>query len=330
MKRTLYIFSDGEIKRKGNTIYFESSEGKKYVPIENTQEILIFVEVSLNKRLLEFLNENEIVVHFFNYYGFYIGSFYPREHLNSGYMILKQAEHYLDTTKRLKLAKKFVWGAVKNIIKVLEYYIARGKPLQEIAERIANLEPSISIANSIENLMAIEGNIRDHYYNSFNIIIENENFTFEGRTRKPPKNMINALISFSNSLVYVVCLSEIYHTHLDPRIGFLHSTNMRRFTLNLDVAEIFKPIIGDRLIFSVINKGIIKPSHFEEKLNGIVLNEKGKQLFVQEFDERLKSTIKHRKLGRHVSYRELIRLELYKLQKHLIGEEEYTPFVAWW
>jgi len=330
MKRTLYIFSDGEIKRKGNTIYFESSEGKKYVPIENTQEILIFGEVSLNKRLLEFLNENEIVVHFFNYYGFYIGSFYPREHLNSGYMILKQAEHYLDTTKRLRLAKKFVWGAVKNIIKVLEYYIARGKPLQEIVERIANLEPSISIANSIENLMAIEGNIRDHYYDSFNIIIENENFPFEGRTRKPPKNMINALISFSNSLVYVVCLSEIYHTHLDPRIGFLHSTNMRRFTLNLDVAEIFKPIIGDRLIFSVINKGIIKPSHFEEKLNGIVLNEKGKQLFVQEFDERLKTTIKHRKLGRHVSYRELIRLELYKLQKHLIGEEEYTPFVAWW
>jgi CRISPR-associated protein Cas1 len=330
MKRTIYIFSDGEIKRKGNTIYFESSEGKKYVPIENTQEILIFGEVSLNKRLLEFLNENEIVVHFFNYYGFYIGSFYPREHLNSGYMILKQAEHYLDTTKRLRLAKKFVLGAVKNIIKVLEYYIARGKPLQEIVERIANLEPCISIANSIENLMAIEGNIRDHYYDSFNIIIENENFTFEGRTRKPPKNMINALISFSNSLVYVVCLSEIYHTHLDPRIGFLHSTNMRRFTLNLDVAEIFKPIIGDRLIFSVINKGIIKPSHFEEKLNGIVLNEKGKQLFVQEFDERLKTTIKHRKLGRHVSYRELIRLELYKLQKHLIGEEEYTPFVAWW
>ncbi len=330
MKRTIYIFSDGEIKRKGNTIYFESSEGKKYVPIENTQEILIFGEVSLNKRLLEFLNENEIVVHFFNYYGFYIGSFYPREHLNSGYMILKQAEHYLDTTKRLRLAKKFVLGAVKNIIKVLEYYNARGKPLQEIIERIANLEPSISISNSIENLMAIEGNIRDHYYDSFNIIIENENFTFEGRTRKPPKNMINALISFSNSLVYVVCLSEIYHTHLDPRIGFLHSTNMRRFTLNLDVAEIFKPIIGDRLIFSVINKGIIKPSHFEEKLNGIVLNEKGKQLFVQEFDERLKTTIKHRKLGRHVSYRELIRLELYKLQKHLIGEEEYTPFVAWW
>jgi CRISPR-associated protein Cas1 len=330
MKRTIYIFSDGEIKRKGNTIYFESTEGKKYVPIENTQEILIFGEVSLNKRLLEFLNENEIVVHFFNYYGFYIGSFYPREHLNSGYMILKQAEHYLDTTKRLRLAKKFVWGAVKNLIKVLEYYIARGKPLQEIVERIANLEPGISIANSIENLMAIEGNIRDHYYNSFNIIIENDNFAFEGRTRKPPKNMINALISFSNSLVYVVCLSEIYHTHLDPRIGFLHSTNMRRFTLNLDVAEIFKPIIGDRLIFSVINKGIIKPSHFEEKLNGIVLNEKGKQLFVQEFDERLKTTIKHRKLGRHVSYRELIRLELYKLQKHLIGEEEYTPFVAWW
>uniref|UniRef100_A0A7C2K3V9 CRISPR-associated endonuclease Cas1 n=1 Tax=candidate division WOR-3 bacterium TaxID=2052148 RepID=A0A7C2K3V9_UNCW3 len=330
MKQSIYIFSDGEIKRKGNTIYFETKEGKRYIPVENTQEILVFGEVSLNKRLLEFLTENEIVIHFFNYYGFYIGSYYPREHLNSGYMILKQAEHYLDYSKRLKLAKKFVWGAVKNIQKVLEYYAHRGKPLQNTLTRISELQSGIEASASIENLMAIEGNIRDHYYESFDIIIENPNFTFEARTRKPPKNMLNALISFSNSLIYVVCLSEIYRTHLDPRIGFLHSTNMRRFTLNLDLAEIFKPIIGDRVIFSLINKGMMSPSHFEEKLSGIILNEKGKQIFLREFDERLKTTIHHRKLNRHVSYRELIRLEIYKIQKHLMGEEEYNPFIAWW
>ncbi len=330
MKQSIYIFSDGEIKRKGNTIYFETQEGKRYIPVENTQEILIFGEVSLNKRLLEFLAENEIVLHFFNYYGFYIGSYYPREHLNSGYMVLKQVEHYLVQAKRLTLARKFVWGSVKNIQKVLEYYIHRGKPLQNTLTQINELQSSIETSESIENLMAIEGNIRNHYYESFNAIIENPNFEFESRTRKPPRNMLNALISFSNSLIYVVCLSEIYHTHLDPRVGFLHSTNMRRFTLNLDLAEIFKPIIGDRLIFSVINKGIINPSHFEAKLNGIILNERGKQVFVREFNERLKTTIHHRKLGRHVSYRELIRLELYKIEKHLIGEEEYNPFVAWW
>ena len=125
-------------------------------------------------------------------------------------------------------------------------------------------------------------------------------------------------------------LSEIYKTHLDPRIGYLHTTNFRRFTLNLDVAEIFKPIIGDRTILSLLNKGIIKPNDFEDKLEGVYLKETGRKKFLQAMEERLKQTIKHSKLNRQVSYRRLIRLELYKLEKHLIGEEEYEPFVMDW
>ncbi len=113
--------------------------------------------------------------------------------------------------------------------------------------------------------MAVEGNIRDEYYQAFDIILDSEHFVFETRTKRPPKNRLNALISFANSLVYTTCLSEIYHTHLDPRIGYLHTTNFRRFTLNLDVAEIFKPIIADRVIFNLVNKGIIKSQHFEKK-----------------------------------------------------------------
>ena len=330
MKRTIYIFSDGEIKRKGNTLYFETEEGKKYVPVENTSELFIFGEVTINKRLLEFLTENEIIMHFFNYYGYYIGSFYPREHLNSGYMILKQAEYYLDNNKRIVLARKFVRGAVENIGKVLSYYNTRGKPLNEKIEKIDEISKSIEKCDNIDALMAIEGNIREQYYNAFDQILDNEHFIFEARSKRPPKNRLNALISFANSIIYTVCLSEIYHTHLDPRIGFLHSTNMRRFTLNLDVAEIFKPIIADRVIFSLVNKGMIDKEHFEQKLDGIVLNEKGKKIVIQQLDEKLRDTIQHKRLGRHVSYRQLIRLELYKIQKHLIGEEEYQPFVMWW
>lgn len=330
MKRTIYIFSDGEIKRKDNTLYFETKEGKKYIPIENIQEIFIFGEVSLNKSLLEFLTEKEIVMHFYNYYGYYIGTYYPREHLNSGYMILKQAEFYLNNEKRINLARKFVIGAIDNIKKVLNYYFLRGKPLKETIDKIEELSENIFSCNDINQLMAIEGNIREEYYKAFDYILNNKHFVFESRTRQPPKNRINALISFGNSLLYNVCLSEIYHTHLDPKIGFLHSTNMRRFTLNLDVAEIFKPIIVDRTIFTLINKDMIRKEHFERKLDGVVLNEKGKKIFVEEFDKHLRTTIHHKKLQRNVSYRQLIRLELYKIQKHLIGEEEYVPFVSSW
>ncbi len=330
MKKTIYIFSDGELKRKENTLYFETEEGKKYIPVENTSEIMVFGEVSVNKRLLEFLTHAEIIMHFFNHYGYYVGSFYPREHMNSGYMVLKQAEHYLDEAKRLNLARQFVIGAIENIKKVLSYYINRGKPLSEIMNKVDSISNGLSNCKDTAELMAIEGNVREQYYNAFDAILAKEHFIFEERTKRPPKNRLNALISFGNSILYTTILSEIYQTHLDPRIGFLHATNFRRFTLNLDVAEVFKPIIADRVIFTLVNKGIIKAQHFESRVDGIVLNEKGRELFIREMDDRLKTTIRHRRLGRNVSYRRLIRLELYKLEKHLMNEERYKPFVTSW
>jgi len=330
MDKSIYIFSDGELRRKGNTLYFEGKKGKKYVPVENVRELLIFGEVTINKKLLDFCSQQEIILHFFNYYGYYSGSFYPREHYNSGYMLLQQVGYYMDEEKRLALATAFVKGAVQNILKVLSYYQNRGKELEPLPDQIGELEKRLQTCKGTDELMAIEGNIRDQYYGAFDIIIENSEFQFQKRTRRPPRNRLNALISFGNSLLYTTVLSEIYKTHLDPRIGYLHTTNFRRFTLNLDVAEIFKPIIVDRVIFTLLNKKMLTGKHFESKLGGIVMNEKGRQLFVQEYENRLKATIKHIRLKRNVSYRQLILLELYKLQKHLMGEKYFEPFIARW
>ena len=331
MNKTIYIFTNGEIKRKQNTIYFETEDGKrKYVPIESVSEIMIFGEVSLNKKLLEYLTQKEIVVHFFNYHEYYVGSYYPREHYNSGLVILKQAENYLNSNKRLLLAKKFVEGSIKNMLKVISYYRNRGVKLDDIEEDITNLLSTLDMRTSVDEVMAVEGNVRDTYYRGFDRIINNPDFRFEARTRRPPANRLNALISFGNSLLYVLVLSEIYRTHLDPRIGYLHSTNTRRFTLNLDVAEIFKPILVDRLIFLLLNKGLIKKSHFKNNLGGIYLKENGQKIFVKEWEKKLQSTIRHRGLGRNVSYRRLIRLELYKIEKHILGDKEYNPFVVRW
>lgn len=330
MEKSIYIFSDGDLRRKGNTLYFEGEKGRKYVPVENVRELLIFGEVNINKKLLDFCSQQEILLHFFNYYGYYSGTFYPREHYNSGYMILRQATHYLDEEKRLALAIKFVEGATENLLKVLTYYLNRGKEVEGVIGTIKSLARGIPECRTTEELMAIEGNIRDQYYGGFDAIVEDEEFAFQKRTRRPPKNRINALISFGNSLLYTAVLSEIYKTHLDPRIGYLHTSNFRRFTLNLDVAEIFKPIIVDRVIFTLINKKMLGSKNFESRLGGIVLNEKGRQVFITEYENRLKSTLKHVRLKRNVSYRQLILLELYKLQKHFMGEKIYNPFIARW
>lgn len=331
MKETIYIFSNGELKRKQNTLFFENEKGdKKFIPVEHIKEILVFGEVDFNKKALEFLSQKEIMLSYFNYYGYYMGTFYPREHYNSGYMILKQAEIYNDSKKRLKLAKKFVEGASENCLKIMKYYNRREKDLEWHISEIEKLLEKVDRQKSINELMAIEGQIKKKYYDSFNMIIDNEEFSFIKRKRQPPKDYINALISFSNSLIYTYVLSEIYQTHLDPRIGYLHSTNFRRFTLNLDVAEIFKPVIGDRTIFSIINKKVISSKDFESALNGIILNDKGRRKFLENIEEKLKQTIKHSELKREISYRRLIRLELYKLEKDLMGEKEYIPFVMKW
>lgn len=330
MERSLYIFSDGEIKRKGNTLYFESDGKKKYIPVENCKEILIFGEVSFNKKFLEFISQEEIILHYFSHYGYYMGSFYPREHYNSGYMIIKQAEHYLDFEKRHRLAERFVKGAFGNMLRVLQYYQRRGKDVQQTIDAIEALQAQIPDTNGIPDLMAIEGNGRGLYYKAFDQITQDEFFRFETRSKRPPKNRMNALISFGNSIVYTAVLSEIYKTHLDPRIGFLHTSNFRRFSLNLDLAEIFKPIIVDRVIFTLINKKMLQPKMFEEKLSKVVLNDKGKKVFIEEIENRFKSTIKHKSLKRNVSYRHLILLEAYKLEKHLIGEKDYQPYEAQW
>ena len=330
MKKTLYFFSDGVLQRKDNTIFFETAEGRRFLPVEDVGEIMVFGEVNFNKALVELLSQKEIILHYFNYYGYYMGSFYPREHLNSGYTILKQAEFYMDEAKRLELAKLFVGGAAKNIRQILKYYLNRGRELAEILEVVEKLFPSIESSETIPELMAIEGNIRETYYKTFDTIIDDKDFVFQERTRRPPKNYLNTLISFGNTLAYTVCLSEIYKTHLDPRIGYLHSTNFRRFSLNLDVAEIFKPILVDRIIFSCIAKKMITKKDFVNDTEGIILKEKGKKCFIENWEEKLKTTIQHREIGKSVSYRRLIRLELYKIEKHIMGEKTYEPFVAKW
>jgi CRISPR-associated protein Cas1 len=335
MKKTLYIFNNGILKRKDNSLYFETEEKRKYIPVEDTSDIYIFGEVDVSKKFLEFVSQKEICLHYFNHYGYYVGTFYPREHLNSGHVIIKQAEHYIDGEKRLALAKLIVSGSIGQMLQVLKYYRNRSENKEEISEimndisHIATELQKIEF-NQIDELMAREGHAREKYYEAFDYIINDPYFIFEKRTRRPPLNAINALISFGNSICYTTVLSEIYKTYLDPRIGFLHTSNFRRFTLNLDVAEIFKPIMVDRLIFKLINRRMLTKKHFVKEMNGILLNEDGRKLFITELDKRLKTTVNHRHLGKSVSYRRLMRLELYKLQKHFLGEKQYEPYQSLW
>ncbi|MSU00453.1 type I-B CRISPR-associated endonuclease Cas1b [Tissierella pigra] len=330
MGETFYILKDGDLKRKDNNVIITNLDGEeKHLKAEVTDEVYLFGEVSLNTKLLNFISQKGIILHVFNYYGFYSGSYYPRETNISGYLLVQQVKSYDNEEKRLNIAKEILKAASFNIYRNLRYYNGRGIDLEESMKSIDSLIKKLDYGKSINEIMGIEGNIRKTYYSIWNDIVK-QDIQFEKRVKRPPDNMINSLISFVNSLIYTTTLSEIYKTQLNPTISFLHEPGTKRFSLSLDIAEIFKPLIGDRMIFSMLNKNQITEEDFERESNFLYLKESGKRKILMEYDKRLENTISHKELGRDVSYRYLIRLECYKLIKSIIGEQEYIGFKIWW
>ena len=334
MKKTYYLFNPGRLSRKDNTLKFtpieeNGLEGKpRYLPVEQVDQLYCFGSIDANSAMYNFLGKNEIAVHFFDYYENYTGSFLSKDYLLSGKMLIKQTQHYTSKPKRIIIAKSFIEGGSHNMIKNLKYYDNRGKDLDLIIDQIKELQTKISEIQEVNELMGIEGNIRKNYYDAFNLIIND--FEMEGRSKQPPLNPVNALVSFGNMMCYSQVLRSLHQTQLNPTISFLHSPGARRYSLALDMAEIFKPILVDRVIFKVLNKKEIQEKDFDRKLNSIVLKESGKKKFIQAFENRLTETIMHRSLKKKVSYKHMIKLEAYKLQKHLLGIEDYKPLKMWW
>lgn len=293
------------------------------IPVEDVDHILCFSSLQFNSQLLEFLGQKQVCLHFFGYYGQYSGSFIPREAQLSGFLVVKQAENYLNGKKRLELAKIFVQGALHNIRRNLE---KRGK-YQETCQLLDNLRKTLQGTATIEEVMSVEAHARKAYYTEWTDITEWE---FDKRSKRPPLNELNALISFGNALVYTAVLKEIHRTALNPTISYLHEPSERRYSLALDVAEIFKPVFVDRLIFRLINLNKLKQEHFDVNVNNTYLTEQGRKIFVSEFEEQMEKTILHRNLKRNIRYKNLIRLDLYKLIKHILGEITYNPMRVWW
>ncbi|MDW8009618.1 MAG: type I-B CRISPR-associated endonuclease Cas1b [Chloroflexota bacterium] len=333
MARSYYLFRNGRLRRRQNTLYLEGSGGeeRRAIPIEDVRELYLFGEIDLNTKLLNFLGRHGVLVHCFNYYGFYTGSFYPRESNVSGHLLVRQVEHYLDPAKRLYLAGQFVEGSLFHLRRNLTYYQRRGRQLEASIATIDRCLSEVPSCPDVASLMGLEGRARDAYYAAFNSIMDLEE-PFQQRVRRPPDNLINALLSFGNTLLYTAALAEIYVTQLNPTISYLHEPSQRRFSLALDIAEVFRPLIVDRAIFRVVNRNMVDEDDLEPlgESRGVYLSERGRKTFIRALEETLATTVYHRALKRNVSYRQLLRLEAYKLVRHLIDMEPYRPLRAWW
>lgn len=327
MGSTRYITSMGELTRKDNSLCFRKDGKNVYIPVENTKEIYCLSEVSINSKLLDFLAQNNIIIHFFNYYETYSGTFYPRECYNSGKLLVKQVEAY--NTKRSLIAKAIVKAIGENIYDVLyHYYKHNKKEVKTTTDWIkGTFVENLKNTDEIKQILQIEGELWQRFYSDFKYILP-EDFVMNKRVKRPPDNPINALISFGNSLLYAKTITAIYHTHLDQRISFLHEPSERRFSLSLDICETFKPILVFKTIFELVNNRRLQVNkHFDKKLNYCLLNDEGRKIFITAFEKRMETVFKHSKLKRKITYRTAIKLDCYKLIKYILEDKKFYPFL---
>lgn len=326
MGSTRYIMSMGELTRKDNSLCYRKEGKNIYIPIENTKEIYCLNEVSVNTKLMDFLAQNNVVMHFFNYYGGYSGTFYPRNQYNSGKLLIKQVKAFENS--RLIIAGSIVKGIGVNIYEVLYHYYKHNKQeVKEVLDWIKNIFYfRLEECKNIKEIMAVEGELWQRFYSTFTYILP-EDFVMNKRVKRPPDNPINALISFGNSILYSKTVAIIYRTHLDQRISFLHEPMERRFSLSLDISEVFKPVVVFKTIFELVNNRRLQvDKHFEKNVNYCILNEEGKKIFIDAFEKRMDSVTQNNRLKRKVSMKTAIKLDCYKLIKFILEEKDFVPF----
>ena len=320
-----HILKNGILNKKDYSLLFENEDEKHHIPVEATEQINVYNEIILPSNVLRTLFHQKIRLCFYDRYGNLIGTFTPESYNRDSKTILAQCMEYSNLTKRLKTAKDFELAAIHNIRANMRYYKKQNKDMDMYINEMSLEMQKIKACQTVDQIMLIEGRCRKSYYETFNAILQNPEFFFEKRTKQPPKDGINALISFGNTLLYNRIQQIIWKTSLDSRIGILHAANRRHSTLNLDFADLFKPVIVDRIIFSLINKGQLLSNMFVNHTeDAVYLSDEGKKLFIKAFDEQLKSrlTVKQKSS----TYQQLMETEIYLYLEHLLDNKDYRPY----
>ena len=330
--RVHFLTGRGKLYRRDNNIVFirteedgSESAPPKALPINAIDELYITANIETDTNTLCFLADNNILVHLFTHTGAHRGNIYPNtpNAVNkSGFVLLQQLRAFDDPRHRLYIARQITKGHIRAGIKNLHKYKVDTK-LDTL-----ELESKVDAAPAIDALMGVEGSFKKAYYEGWNGIIKNQkSFKFIERSKRPPADKINALISYFNTRIYNICLSEIYKTELDPRIGYLHEPNYKSLSLHLDLAEIFKPIIGDNMIFTMLNREDITAKDFESDAGRLRFTKEAVKKIELKFITKMTEQIEVAGTGGQIlTWRQIIRREANRLKKCICETSEYEPF----
>lgn len=323
MKKTIYLYKSGELIRKNGSIVLKNNNGVIYLPIEQIDIIICFGEISLNKRLLALLNTYKISILFFNFYGDYIGKYTPKQYIN-GKILLLQVDAYMDTNKRSYIATQILKASFHNMLSLMKYYNKKGIKLNKQISLIMEIKDKINDFDKVDSMMLLEAKVKQIYYSSFDVILANEK-----RSLRPPQNEVNAMLSYGYSILYGMILSILERSSLHPQISFIHSLNKSFDSLQYDLADIFKPVLIDKLVLRLIRRKRVKETYFDKSDGRCYLNKEGISFFVKEIENQLISTICYR--GKNYSYKSLLSRDIHSLSKYIKKEDmQYKPYTMQW
>lgn len=308
LQNTLYIMTpNAYVHLENNTVRIDVEREKRLqVPLHHLGSMVCFGNVLVSPSLIGKLSEEGKSLVFLDDFGRFRARL---EGPVSGNILLRQAQHRLADNKNfsLEFARSVIAGKLKNsrnlLLRAARENLDQGERglLLEAAQRLALGLQGVSQAQDLDKLRGIEGEAAREYFNALNMVVKPQSratFAMNGRTRRPPKDRFNALLSFLYALLMNECRSALETVGLDPQLGFLHAVRPGRAALALDLQEEFRALLADRLALALINRGQLKVNDFEERPGGAVfLNDRGRRAVVSAWQERKQETVTHQLLG---------------------------------
>lgn len=334
---TLYLTQDNFYltRERDNIVIKQEGAVVHRFPYRIIDGIVCFSYLGASPSLIELCAKNQINLSFHTPQGRFCGRFVGPA--NGNVLLRRQQYRLADNDLSLAYAKRFILAKISNARKYLLRFRRdhRAKINQQLFEEV-NTELTFALemvatARDKDALLGIEGQAANHYFRAFNdlVLTDKQTFQFKGRTRRPPQDCVNALLSFGYSLLTYECQSALEAVGLDSYVGFYHTDRPGRASLALDLVEEFRSYIVDRFVFSLINKGQLSKKHFDIKENGsVILTEKGRAIFIEAWQKRKHTEVEHPFTKEKVKLMLLPYVQAQLLAKAIRGElESYPPFL---
>jgi len=335
---TLYVQTQGAYIRldHGTLIMEVENEKVRQMPLHPLASVVVIGNIMVSPHLIARCAEDGRSMVFLDRRG----RFRFRVHGPvSGNVLLRRAQHAaLNNLKAAKdIASNMVAGKLQNSRRVLQRgardtgYEQSINILNEAAVAQADSIIRIRDAKNLDDLRGIEGMAASAYFKAFPELIrpDDETFRFRGRTRRPPRDPVNAILSFLYTLLRFECSSALEGVGLDPQVGYLHSIRSGRPSLALDLMEELRPILADRLALTLINRRQLAKRDFEFRTGGSVfLGENGRKTVIQAWQDRKHEEVTHQVIKKSVPWGLVPHVQAQLLARHIRGDmEKYMPFL---